>query len=167
MDAKAHFSAKLGEAKGGAGSSYAILLASPCPRRPPSFPDPGGGRGTGKGCIPCYTREDVEAERACCAHGFLPPLCGDNPPKGEPQRCVIDSVDDASPLPGCPLGTGGAKRSPPPIHRKVTRGRGDAAPDEVPFQGHYVEGSNAPGVFIGGELLIPRPTPSPAVNTFR
>jgi hypothetical protein len=42
------------------------------------------------------------------------------------QRCVIDSVDDASRRRGIPRR--GAKRSPPPIHRKVTRGRGDAAP---------------------------------------
>jgi hypothetical protein len=79
--------------KPSAGSSYAILLASPCPRRPPSFPDPGGGRGTGKGCIPCYTREDVEAERACSAlsyPGFSPKG------RGFPQRsCQAPSAPGA------------------------------------------------------------------------
>jgi hypothetical protein len=71
------------------------------------------------------------------------------PPLGT-RRCVIDSVDDASRRRGIPRR--GAKRSPPPIHRKVTRGRGDAAPPS-PFRG--TEGSNAPGLFIGGVVLAP------------
>ena len=65
------------------------------------------------------------------------------PPLGT-QRCVIDSVDDASPLPGCPLGTGGAKRSPPPIHRKVTRGRGDAAPFGGALRARLLWGGRVP-----------------------
>ena len=58
--------------------------------------------------------------------------CSGFPSWETPQRCVIDSVDDASRRRGIPRR--GAKRSPPPIHRKVTGEGGGTLP---PFGGRF------------------------------